>query len=293
MNSKELEFGLRSLEADAALEAVQRRERGLPPHPDSPLTDHEAAELMALGGELDDAFVQGKADELLRALQQGERPAAPQPAPALTTLSQPERAEPAGGQVVAIGAARPAQRSGGRRLRYTLYAAAPLAAAAAVLLWLFPAEPLDTPIESAQLTVSSSRAAAPEAPGAEPAAPLRASREDCFNLKVALQKSARGLSEEVEAQAYLVSEGRSLRWNLSLQLGAGGVLSTAAGCQRLPKSVAGARAELVVLVGYPGRLLWHGAAAVREGTGAQGEYRGIQYVRRALLLGPGPGEPGN
>lgn len=181
-----------------------------------------------------------------------------------------------------------------RRLRYAIYAAAPLSAAAAVLLWLLPVESLDTPIESAQLVASSTRATPqPEMPSAEPAAPMRVSREDCVNLRVALQKSARPLSEEVAAQTYLVSQGRSLRWNLSLQLGADGVLSPAAGCQRLPKEVAAGPAELVVLVGYPGRLLWHGAAAVREGTGAQGAYRGIQYVRRSLLLGPGPWGPSN
>ena len=111
MNSKELEFGLRSLAADAAIEAVERRQRGLPPHPDSPLSDSEVAEIMALGGSLDEeAFVQSKADELLRALQHGESPAraaAPHQDPTAAASVQPERRpEPAGAQMIALGTAR-------------------------------------------------------------------------------------------------------------------------------------------------------------------------------------------
>lgn len=300
MNSKELEFSLRSLEADAAIEAMERRERGLPPHPETPLADSEVAELTALGGELGEEFLQGKTDELLRAIQHGASPpeqAAPEPgpvrvAPARLERPEPPAGEPAGAQVVAIGAARRTQTTRWGRLRYASYAAAPLAAAAAVLLWLFPFAPLSTPIESAQLAASSSRGAVPPGGVGADAAPLRISRDDCYNLKVALQKSARSLPEDVETQVYLVSQGRPLRWELSLQPGTGGAVSTTASCQPLPRQVAEGPAELVVLIGSPGRLLWHGAEAVRQSTGAQGEYRGIQYVRRSLLLGPDPSGSG-
>jgi hypothetical protein len=81
-----------------------------------------------------------------------------------------------------------------------------------------------------------------------------------------------------------------VRWNLSLQLDPTGVLGTTAGCQHLPQGVADKDLELVVLVGYPGRLWWHGAAALRHGTGDHGEYRGIQYIRRSLQLVASPAE---
>ena len=127
-------------------------------------------------------------------------------------------------------------------------------------------------------------------PTTEPATTLRVPRDGCFNVRVPLKKSATPLSDDLTARAYLISEGHPVRWNLSLQLDPTGVLSTTAGCQHLPKAVAGSDLELVLLVGYPGRLWWHGEAALSRATGEHGEYRGIQYVRRSLQLVASPAE---
>jgi len=280
MNDKELEFGLRSLEADAALEALERRQRGEPARPDSPLTEPETDELLALGGDLGEGFGDRKADELLRALQLPDAAAAPSGARSGSR-----------GQVVSLdrGARTPGNR---RRLKQIFYAAAPLAAAAGFVLWLLPFAPLDAVVEPVQLQASTQRGV-PEGLSAQPsgpAAPLRVPRDGCFNVRVPLKKSATPLSDDLTAQAYLISEGHPVRWNLSLQLDPTGVLGTTAGCQHLPQAVAGKDLELVVLVGYAGRLWWHGDAALRRGTGEQGEYRGIQYVRRSLQLVASPAE---
>lgn len=284
MNDKELEFGLRSLEADAALEALERRQRGEPARPDSPLTEPETDELLALGGDLGEGFGDRKADELLRALQLPDAAAAPSGARSGSR-----------GQGVSLdhGARTPGNR---RRLKQIFYAAAPLAAAAGFVLWLLPFAPLDTVVEPVQLQASTQRGA--PAPSTGPsaaastasAATLRIPRDGCFNVRVPLKKSATPLSDDLTAHAYLISEGHPVQWKLSLWLDPTGVLGTTAGCQYLPQGVAGKDLELVILVGFPGRLWWHGDAALRHASGEHGEYRGIQYVRRSLQLVSSPAE---
>lgn len=280
MNDKELEFGLRSLEADAALEAVERRQRGEPALLDSPLSEAEADELLALGGDLGEGFGDRKADELLGALRL--------PGAAVA----PARAESRGQVVPLDRRARAAGR--GRWLKQVFYAAAPLAAAAGFVLWLLPFASLEAIVEPVQLQASTQRGAAepPTGPSTDPAtsAPLRVPRDGCFNVRVPLKKSATPRSDDLTAHAYLISEGHPVRWNLSLQLDPTGVLGTTAGCQHLPQGVSGNELELVVLVGYPGRLWWHGEAALSRGAGESGEYRGIQYVRRSLQLVASPAE---
>lgn len=280
MNNKKLEFGLQSLEADAALEALERRQRGEPALPDSPLTESEADELLALGGDLGEGFYDRKADELLQALQ---LPGA---------VAAPGVAGSAGrGQVVPLyPQARPGRR--GRWLKQVFYVAAPLAAAAGFVLWLLPFGSLETIVEPVQLQVSTQRGApeSPTVPTTVPTTTLRVPRDGCFNVRVPLKKSATPLSDDLTAQAYLISEGHPVRWNLSLQLDPTGVLSTTAGCQHLPQAVSGSDLELVLLVGYPGRLWWHREAALSRATGEHGEYRGIQYVRRSLQLVASPAE---
>lgn len=275
MNDKELNFGLRSLEADAALEAVERRQRGEPLPPDSPLSERDADELLALGGDLGDEFAARKADELLLALRPPTAAAMPGPARPVS-----------GGQVVPLD--RAARAAGGRRRR-VFYAAAPLAVAAGFVLWLMPFGALDAVLAPAELQASTERGSEPAS--APPAAgPLRVPREGCFNVRVPVKKSATPLSDDLAAKAYLISEGRPVSWTLSLQLDAQGALSTTAGCQHLPAGVADKDLELVVLVGYPGRLWWHGSAALAHASFEHGEYRGIQYVRRPLQLVSSPAE---
>ena len=289
MNEKQLEFSLKSLEADAAIEALERRERGEPASAESPLSESEVAAIKALAVDLDEEFIERKAAQLISALSQPE-------ARELGSLDDARAARAARNAGVArdAGAAR-ASRS--RRLKQVALALGPLALAAGFLLWLMPIGQLDAVLETAQVEDTKLRRA--HEPGTEPAAlgatALQLTPDGCLNVRIPLRKSAAHLSEDVATQAYLVSGQRSVRWNLLLQPDPTGALSTTGGCQRLPAEVASGAWELVVLVGYPGRLWWHGNAALRAtmGGGERGAYSGIQYVRRSLQLGQlgaGPAE---
>lgn len=283
MNNKDLVFGLRSLEADAAIEALERRERGLPQHPESPLSEKELAELAVLGDELGPEFIQQQTELLLQAVQKGTGVAAAAAASAVDGLGSDTKA---GAQVVPL---RPraegrSSRSGG--IRKVFYAAAPLAAAAGVALLLFPIGRTDNGFDEPELTVNKNRAAA-SAPAA--AGPLRFSTDECINIRVPQQKSTAGLSQNAVANAYLVRQGRPpLRWSIDLQPDASGALSTGA-CQFLPKEAGEGPQELVVLIGEAGRLLLYRSAAVQTAAGECGSKYGIQCVRRSLFIGPSSG----
>lgn len=292
MNNKQLEFGLRSLEADAALEALERRERSLPPHPDSPLSEKELTELAALGGDLGEEFLQTQTDNLLRAVKHGAVVAPPLsvvPAP----VAQPA-VPPDGGQLLPLRPKQAAPVWGSRRLRQALYAAAPLAAAAGVALWLFPSYRIDGGVGELQIAVNLDRAAEPTPAPAPTAAPLRLRIGQCVNIQIPLQESVRRKSEDLAAKAYLVKEGQMLRWNLGLQVDAKGALSTTqAGCREVPQEASEGPQELVILVGSFTRLWWHGEDAAKSGAKNCIEKFGFECVRRPLWIGPTAGGPGD
>jgi hypothetical protein len=85
-----------------------------------------------------------------------------------------------------------------------------------------------------------------------------------------------------------------LRWNLPLLPDGPSKLVTPAACHALPAGTSGDRWELVLLVGYAGRLLLHGDAVAAQASAAatpSGEYQGIQVVRQPLRLVKSPAEP--
>ena len=287
MNNKDLVFGLRSLEADAAIEAMERRERGLPQHPESPLSEKELAELAALGDELGPEFMQQQTDLLLQAVQKG---AAADKAPhAATALAAPvvngvRSDAKAGAQVVPLRP-RPEGRSArSGAIRKVFYVVAPLAAAAGIALLLFPVGRTENGFGEPELAVNQNRATAQAGAG-----PLRFSVDECINIRVPQQKSTAGLSQNAVANAYLVKQGRPpLRWSIDLQPDASGAFSTGA-CQSLPKDAGEGPQELVVLIGEAGRLLLYRSAAVQTAAGECGSKYGIQCVRRSLFIGPSSG----
>ncbi len=290
MNNKDLVFGLRSLEADAAMEALDRRERGLPQHPESPLSEKELAELAALGDELGPEFIQQQTDLLLQAVRQGTAAAdkalpqaqAAAAAPVVEALRSDSKA---GAQVVPLRP-RPAERRarfGG--FRKAFYAAVPLAAAASIGLLLFPIGRTENRFGDPELTVNKNRAAAPAPAGG----PLRFASDDCINIRVPLQNSTAGLSQQAVANAYLVKEGRPpVRWPIELQPDGSGALSTGA-CKSLPAEAVAGPQELVVLIGEAGRLVIYRAAALQTAAEVCGPKYGIQCVRRSLFIGPSSG----
>ena len=289
MNNKDLVFGLSSIEADAAMEALDRRERGLPQHPESPLSEKELAELAALGDELGPEFIQQQTDLLLQAVAQGTMDKAPQAqtAAAAPGVAKQRSDAKADAQVVPLrprSTARSARFGGFRR---ALYVAAPLAAAASIGLLLFPIGQTETRFGEPELTVNKNRAAAPApAPAGEP---LRLAPDDCINIRVPLQNSTAALSQQAVVNAYLVKEGRPpVRWSIELQPDGSGALSTDA-CKSLPAEAVEGPQELVVLIGEAGRLAIYRAAALQTAAESCGPKYGIQCVRRSLFIGPSSG----
>lgn len=288
MNNKDLMFGLSSLEADAAIEALERRERGLPQHPESPLSEKELTELAALDGELGPEFIDRQTDLLLRAVKKEAVPTADtRPgAEAVAAAGGAGKGASAGAEVVPL---RPRPTQQGSRpfgIRRALYAAVPLAAAASLGLFLFPFDRTDGRFAAPELAANTNRATVT---ASTDGGPLRVSREDCINIKVPLQKSAAGLSAQVVANAYLIGEGRPpVRWPIELQLDASGALSTSA-CQSLPAEAVEGPQELRVLIGAAGRLLLYRSKAVQTAAQECEPTYGIQCVRRSLLIGPSAG----
>ncbi len=284
MNEKELEFSLKSIEADVAMEALARRERGEPPHPESPLGEQDVAAIRALAVDLDEGFYERKAAQLIGALREPD-------GRELGSLDR-AREERAARQAGAARDAGVARATRTRRIKQALGVVTPLLAAAGVMLWLFPLGELGPVVEPVEVTDNLARGADPGSVAA-PTSTTRIAADGCLTVRVPLQKSAAQLSDDVSTRTYLVSADRTIPWKLALQPNHQGALKNTAGCQALPPEVKSGRWDLVVLVGYGGQLLVHGTAALHAavGGGNHGSYSGIQYVRQSLELSVSPAEP--
>lgn len=266
MNPKE---ALASLKADVALEALDRHRRGEadPEGPFSPEELHRLEELTAPAPAGQEAR---RADALLAAVG-SQTPAKEQAAAVRPVLSA---------------------RSARRRTVYRISAVlAPFAAAAAFLMLLMPLGSIsDTGSVALREFTTNPSVLAPKDPLIKRRFPLN----ECANLRIDLSSEVARVSGSLRAEAYLISEqGEAVRsWNIPLEPISRETISSLR-CTSLPDGVAPGRWDLVVLIGYPGKLWWSRKAVLSASRGAtRGVRDGLLFVREPIELLPPGAAPG-
>lgn len=245
MNSKIPKVAITSAEAEAAFDALDRRARGEPPIEESALDAQEVDRLQALLTPLDAEFESRMADQLLRSLHAAS-PAMP---------------------------ARPVRQPRPRWWRYTAQAAA-MAAAACFAVWVIKPFSFAGKVEFTQLAPSEASLSVSTARIAQQL-PLGS----CVNLQLSVSPKSGNVSDSLTAQVYIEQGKRAIRWDMDLHVDQRGSLIMPQ-CMPLPAEVTPGSWELVVLVGYPGRLWLQGDGALVQSRGhATGTFHGLEVVR--------------
>lgn len=257
MNPKD---ALASLEADVALAALDRYRRG-ESDPEGPFSPEELQRLDELTAPASAEQEARRAEALLAAV-------ASPPVQAAEVRAQAPR------------------RSARRRTAYRIGAVLlPFAAAAAFLMLLMPMGSLpDSGRVAVREFTTNPSVLAPKDPLIKRRFPLN----ECANIRLALSSEVARESGSLRAEAYLISEqGEDVRpWNIPLEPTTRETLSSLR-CTSLPDGIAPGRWELVVLIGYPGKLWLSRKAVLSSSRGAtEGVRNGLVFVRERIEIIP-------
>lgn len=268
MTKQDPELALESLFADVAQDALARRRRG-EPQPEDGLSEEELRRFEALSEPSSEEEDERERQKIIGNVL----PLLPKPLPPVVELKP-----------------RATERRGKERrfFRPLSYVGLPafMAAAAAAMLWIWPPWGIEGRSSLQELTAGPTVLA-----GAQPKIETRLALDGCANLQLEVPQPYKHLSESLRTEAYLVSGDKTVDWKLYLTPTQSGRFMTDR-CAPLPTNVTPGSWDLVVLIGYPGRLWWGRKDALRASAGAaEGSHGGILFLRRTLQLQPSVAAP--